>query len=49
MHWMALHPEEAAQMGRKAREYAKDRHGLERHYRKLVKVYEEIKGVQGVH
>jgi len=42
MNWMTTHPQEANQMGRKARQYAKEMLRADKHYEKLMQVYKKI-------
>ena len=42
MEWMVTHPEEAKDMGRKARIYALEEHSAEVHYKKLLQVYKRV-------
>jgi glycosyltransferase involved in cell wall biosynthesis len=42
MTWMAEHPQESQEMGRRAREYALQAHSADAHYNKLMEVYEQI-------
>lgn len=42
MEWMVTHPEEANDMGKKARLYAQEEHAAEEHYKRLLQVYERV-------
>jgi glycosyltransferase involved in cell wall biosynthesis len=42
MLWMSTHRVEAVEMGRRARQYAIEQHGPERHYRQLMSIYSTV-------
>ena len=42
MKWMVTHGQKAKEMGQAAREYAMREHGAQKHYERIMQIYERV-------